>query len=113
MTIWLSLDAEAGWRTDRRKTRGGQPVYSDLAITVCLTLGVVYKQPLRQFEGLVRGLVRLIGLDLPVSGFSTLSRRCAGLNLPKKSKAQRDGPVHLVVNSTGLKIFGEGEQKHG
>ncbi len=109
VTIWLSPDVEAGWYSERRKTRGGQSVYSDLAITVCLTLGMVYKQPLRQTEGLVRGLVRLMGLDLPVPGFSTLSRRCAGLILPSNSKARRDGPVHLVVDSTGLKIFGEGD----
>ena len=52
---------EALWRAERRKTRGGQPTYSDLAITVCLTLGMVYKQPLRQTEGFVRSLVKLMG----------------------------------------------------
>jgi len=52
---------------------------------------MVYKQPLRQSEGLVRGLVRLKGLDLPVPGFSTLSRRCAGLSLPKLPRDQKDG----------------------
>jgi hypothetical protein len=109
VTVWLSPEVEAGWRAERRKTRGGQPVYSDLAITVCLTLDMVYQQPLGQIEGLVRGLVRLKGLDLPVPGFSTLSRRGAGLSLPEKSKAQRDGPACLVVDSTGLKIFGKGE----
>ncbi len=57
VTVWLSPDVEAGWRADRRKTRGGQPVYSDLVITVCLTLGMVYKQPLNQTEGFIRGLL--------------------------------------------------------
>jgi len=70
---------------------------------------MVYKQPLRQTEGLVRGLVRLKGLDLPVPGFSTLSRRCTGLSLPKVSRDQKDGPINLVVDSTGLKFFGEGD----
>ncbi|MEP3329572.1 IS5 family transposase [Sedimentitalea sp.] len=107
VTVWLSPEVEDGWRAERRKTRGGQLVYSDLAITACLTLRMVYKQPLRQTEGLVRGLVRLMGLDLSVPGFSTLSRRGAGLNLSKESKVQRDEPLHLVVDSTGLKIFGE------
>jgi hypothetical protein len=109
VTVWLSPDVEAGWRADRRKTRGGQPVYSDLAITVCLTLGMIYKQPLRQTEGLVRGLVWLMGLDLPVPGFSTFSRRGAQLDLPNRTRDQKDGPIHLVVDSTGLKTFGEGE----
>ena len=66
--------------------RGGQPVYSDLAITVCLTLGMVYKQPLRQTEGFVRSLVRLMGLDLCVPDYSTFSRRGAKLILPMKSQ---------------------------
>lgn len=109
MTVWLSPDVEADWRALRRKTRGGQPVYSDLAMTVCLTLAVLYKQPLRQTEGFVRSLVRLMGPDLPVPGFSTLSRRCAGLCLPKLSRDQKDEPITLVVDSTGLKNFGEGE----
>ena len=109
VTIWLSPDVEAAWRAERRKTRGGQPAYSDLAITVCLTLGVVYKQPLRQTEGFVRGLVGLMGLDILVPDYSTFSRRGAGLTLPMTSRHQKDGPIHLVVDSTGRKIFGEGE----
>jgi len=82
VTVWLSPEVEAAWRAERRKTRGGQPVYSDLAITVCLTLGIVYKQPLRQTEGLVRSLVRLMGLDIRVPDYSTFSRRGTGLTLP-------------------------------
>lgn len=74
-----------------------------------MTLGIVYKQPLRQTEGFVRSLVKLMGLDLHVPDYSTLSRRSAGLILPMRSRAEKDGPIHLVVDSTGLKIFGEGE----
>ena len=109
VTVWLSPEMAAAWRAERRNVRGGQPVYSDLAITVCLTLGMVYKQPLRQTEGFVRSLVRLMGLDIRVPDYSTFSRRCAGLTMPMKSRAEQDGPIHLVVDSTGLKIFGEGE----
>ncbi|SEO31903.1 Transposase DDE domain-containing protein [Pseudorhodobacter antarcticus] len=109
ITVWLSPEVEAAWRAERRRTRGGQPVYSDLAITVCLTLGMVYKQPLRQTEGFVRSLVKLMGLDIRVLNYSTFSRRGTGLTLSMKSRAEQDGPIHLVVDSTGLKIFGEGE----
>ena len=70
VTIWLSGEVEAAWRAEHRKTRGGQPIYSDLAITVCLTLGMVYKQPLRQTEGFVRSLVKLMGVDIRVPDFS-------------------------------------------
>ena len=109
VTIWLSDEVEAAWHAERRKTRGGQPTYSDLAITVCLTLGLVYKQPLRQTEGFVRSLVRLMGVDIRVPDFSTFSRRGSRLVLPVKPRAEQDGPIDLVVDSTGLKIFGEGE----
>ncbi|TQM89654.1 IS5 family transposase [Roseinatronobacter monicus] len=109
VTIWLSPEVEAAWPAERRKTRGGQPVYSDLSIVTCLTLGIVYNQPLRQTEGFVGSLVKLMGLDLLVPDYSTLSRRGAGLILPMKARASTDGPIHLVVDSTGLKIFGEGE----
>ncbi len=109
VTVWLSPEVEAAWRAERRKTRGGQPVYSDLAITVCLTLGMVYKQPLRQTEGFMRSLVKLMGVDIRVPDFSTFSRRGSGLRLPIKSHSEANSPIHLVVDSTGLKIFGEGE----
>jgi hypothetical protein len=94
---------------------GGQQKYSDLAITLCLTLGIVYKQPSRQTQGLVRSVAELMGLELSVPDFSALSRRGKGLALPAKRRSGSKDPVHLVVDSTGLKIFGEGEwlkEKH-
>ena len=97
---------EALWRAERCKIRGGQPIYSDLAITVCLTLGMVYKQPLRQTEGFVRSLVKLMGVDICVPDFSTFSRRGSGLDLPLKSRSDKAGSIQLVVDSAGLKIFG-------
>ena len=109
VTVWLSPEVEAAWRAERRKTRGGQPVYSDLAIRVCLTLGMFYKQPLRQTEGFVRSLAKLMGVDIRVPDYSTFSRRGTGLTLQMESQAEANGPIHLVVDSTGLKIFGEGE----
>jgi hypothetical protein len=109
LTVWFTAEALKLWAAARRMSRGGQPKYSNLAITICLTLGVVYKQPLRQTQGLMRGIVRLMGLDISVPDFSTLSRRGRGLSLPAQLRTGRTEPVHLVVDSTGLKIFGEGE----
>lgn len=109
VTIWLNADVADEWIAKRRKTPGGQPIYTDLAILLCLTLGMIHKQTLRQTVGLVHGLTRLMGLDVLVPDFSTLSRRRVGLNLPTKSQTQRSNPIHLVVDCTGLKIFGEGE----
>lgn len=109
LTVWISSEALALWAAPRRMSRGGQLKYSDMAITICLTLGIVYKLPLRQTQGLMRGVVRLMGLDISVPDFSTLSRRGQVLSFPAMPRAKRTEPVHLVVDSTGLKIFGEGE----
>jgi len=109
VTVWLSSDIADAWTAGRRSTPGGQPIYSDLAISTCLTLGMVYNQALRQTEGFMRGLTRIMGLDVPIPDFSTLSRRSSGLRIPAKSKAPRQEALVLVVDSTGLKIFGEGE----
>ena len=115
LTIWISEKTLSLWSAPRRTTRGGQRTYSDLAIEICLTLSAVYKQPLRQTQGLMRSIAGLLGVEIAVPDFSTLSRRGKGLTLPAPRKTDRSDPVHLVVDSTGLKIFGEGEwcaQKH-
>ena len=108
LTVWISEDALGLWSAPRRTTRGGQPHYSDLAIEMCLTLGLVFKQPLRQTQGLMRSIARLLGVEIAVPDFSTLSRRGNGLTLRPKPKSKCDKPIQLVVDSTGLKIFGEG-----
>ncbi len=109
LTIWITDDVQKHWAAPRRGSRGGQLQYSDMAITVCLTLGMVYKLPLRQTQGLMRSIAKLMQLGVPVPDFSTLSRRGKGLRLPAATKARGSEPIHLVVDSTGLKIFGEGE----
>jgi hypothetical protein len=109
LTIWISDEALSLWAAPRRTTRGGQPAYSDLAIEMCLTLGMVFKQPLRQTQGLIRSIAGLLRVQIAVPDFSTLSRRGNGLVLSVKPRPESDLPVHLVVDSTGLKIFGAGE----
>jgi hypothetical protein len=96
-------------------TPGGQPHYSDLAITTALTLRAVFHLPLRQTEGLIGSVLQLLGLDLPVPDYSTLSRRAQTLKLPAQPRAT-GGPIHLLVDSSGLKLGGPGEwlvEKHG
>lgn len=110
LRIWVSDEALYLWVAPRRTSRGGQPKYSDLAITLCLTLRIVYGLALRQTQGLIRSVAALMEYDIAVPDFSTLSRRSKGLALPSaKPGARASGPVHLVVDSTGLKVFGEGE----
>ena len=114
LTVWFTDAAIAAWRAEPRTTRGGQPYYSALAITTALTLRAVFRLPLRQTEGLIGSIIRLLGLDLAVPDHSTLSRRAETLQVPRPRSS--DEPVHLLVDSTGLKLCGPGEwlvERHG
>jgi hypothetical protein len=113
LTIWFTDEAIAAWRAAPRTTPGGQARYSDLAIETALILRTVFHQPLRQTEGLVGSLLELMGLDLPVPDHSTLSRRSRTLAVASQAAS---GPVHLLIDSTGVKLSGPGEwlvEKHG
>src|SRR4051812_25416973 len=93
----------------------GQPVYSDVAIETGLALRLVFHQPLRQTEGAMRSIVGLLGLDLPIPDHTTFSRRGGGLTV-LLHHIERNEPLHLLVDSTRVKIYGKGEwldQKHG
>ena len=116
LTVWFTDEAVAAWRAEPRTTAGGQPWCSPLAILTALTLRAVFRLALRQTEGLIGSIIHLLGLALATPGHSTLSRRAATLEVPRP-QARRDGePMHLPVDSTGLKLCGAGEwliEKHG
>ena len=114
LTVWFTDAAIAAWRAEPRATPGGQPHYSALAILTALTLRAVFRLALRQTEGLIGSILRLLGLDLAVPDHTTLSRRAEGLPVPRPRPASE--PVHLLVDSTGLQLCGPGEwlvEKHG
>src|SRR4051812_27895917 len=122
LTVWFTEEAVAAWEAEPRTTPGGQPHYSDLAITTALTLKAVFRLALRQTEGLIGSIIGLLGLDLSVPDHTTLSRRAETLEVPRprsdsRTDAGRDPePLHLLVDSTGLKLCGAGEwlvEKHG
>lgn len=81
VTIWLEAGAAGRWSAPKRKGRGGQPKYSDFAIETCLTRGLIFHQPLHQTQEFVRSLLGLMGVELPVPDFSTLSRRAIDLSV--------------------------------
>jgi len=116
LRLWISPDAIANWNAKpSKRRRGGQPKYSNLAIKTALTLRLVYHLPLRQTEGFVTSIFDLMGLHLDVPDHTTLSRR--GKTLKIKLKAYSHiGPIDLIIDSTGLSVFGEGQWaavKHG
>src|SRR3954466_13449467 len=116
LTVWFTEAAVAAWHAEPRTTPGGQPHYSALAITTALTLKAVFRLALRQTEGLIGSVLRLLGLDLSVPDHTPLSRRAETLEVPRPRSGSDAEPVHLLVDSTGLKLCGPGEwliEKHG
>ena len=115
MTLWLSAGARHAWRPSPFGQPGGQKRFSDLAITTALTFRLVFRLPLRQAEGFLRSVLALMDVDLQAPDHTTLSRRSRHLDV-ELDRVPARGPVHLIIDSTGLSIVGEGEwaaAKHG
>jgi transposase len=115
LTVWLTEQAVSAWHAPATGERGGQAVYADIAIETGLALRLVLHQPLRQTEGALRSIADLLGVQIRIPDHTTFSRRGGGLKvLPQR--VERNEPLHLLIDSTGVKIYGEGEwldQKHG
>lgn len=97
-----------GWDGLPTGRRGRRQSYSDVAIQTCLTLKVLFGMGLRQATDFVESLLHLAGLTWSVPDFSTLSRRQKSLtvDIPYRGSG---GPLHLLIDSTGIKVEGEGE----
>src|SRR5919112_1871281 len=115
LTLWLDEAALAKWQAPRRSTPGGQAWYSDAAIELVLMLRLVFHLALRQAEGFAMSVLRLLGQELRVPDHTTLSRRSRSF-AGRQPRVVLNGPLHLIIDSTGLKLFGQGEwdaEKHG
>lgn len=110
LTLWVDEEAIRSWRYTGPTQRGAQYVYTDAAIKCVLTLRAVYHLALRATEGLVRSVFALLEAALPVPSYSTLSRRAAEVAVALGA-LPRSGPLHLVIDSSGFKVYGEGEWK--
>ena len=108
ITVWFDEAASFAWNAPPSGRPGGQRRYSDLAIVTALTLRTVFHLPLRQAEGFVASLIGLMGLALKTPDHTTLSRRNRDVEVPRLARGH-DGPLHLVIDSTGLKMLGDGE----
>ena len=111
LTLWVGADALEAWHDHERSGRRGCPrTYSATAILTMAMLSEVYGLPLRATRGLLRSIFELLGVSLSVPCYTTLSRRRQSLAvaLPRRQKSE---PLHLVVDSTGVKVYGEGEWK--
>lgn len=122
VTFWFSEDVLDNWEHDNAEARAGHPfLYSDVAIETLLLIRELFRLPYRQTEGFGKALVKLMNADVAIPDYSSLAKRAAKLNVAIKIDAAAvngaaTGPVDVVVDSTGLKVYGEGEwkvKKHG
>lgn len=109
ITFWFSEDALASWEHANHDVKVGRPfTYSDGAIECLLTLRELFRLPYRQTEGLGRALMTLMEADVKIPDFTSLAKRAAKLGVSLEV-ASNSGPIDVVVDSTGLKVFGAGE----
>lgn len=116
ITFWFNEEVIGQWHHANARPKVGHPfVYSDTAIECLLVLRELFRLPYRQTEGLGRSLAQLMGVALPIPDYSSLAKRAAKLEIALDVR-KHSGPIDVVVDSTGLKVFGEGEwkmRKHG
>lgn len=111
LTFWIDEAVIEGWINEQRSgRRGASKHYSDGAIALMATVQSLFNLPGRQTEGFLESLFALMGIDLPVPDHSTLSRRI-GKVVVEMPVAPSEGAIHVVVDSTGVKVYGEGEWK--
>src|ERR687893_71806 len=121
LTVWVTPEALAAWHSPGTGRRSRSRHYSDVASDVAIETGhllrLAFGWPWRQTEGLLRSLAALLDLSIGIPDHTTFSRRSPGLPLASSlAEAQRSGPVHVVIDATGLKVYGAGEwlaETHG
>jgi len=116
ITLWLDDDVIIDWEHMNSETKVGAPYrYSDQAILCLLSLREVFSLTYRQTEGFGRSLVRMMAIDIRIPDYTSLQKRAKKLDVALELKPVT-GARDIVVDSTGLKVYGEGEwkaRKHG
>jgi hypothetical protein len=117
ITFWFDEYAIGNWYSVERSDKPGRPdTYSDDAIRCALLIKAVFRTTLRALQGFIGSLIRMIGLDLVCPHYSAFSRRAKGLHIPLRRLLRSGEKLNVVFDSTGVKVFGEGEwkvRKHG
>ena len=110
VTLWFSDEIIKAWHPKKckRRNRGGQFKYSDIAIQAALTIKAVYHLPYRATEGFLNSIIKLMKLAIKTPDYSRLCRRAKTLALPDLKNVDDKDHVNILIDSTGLKIFGVG-----
>jgi len=117
ITIWLEAGLKDSWFYAGDRKPGGKVEYSDMAIEFLMTIKQVYRLTYRSLQGFCHSIFQLSGMEqLKVPSYSQIQRRGKGLKVNIQVRKESKGSLHVVIDSTGLKVFGEGEwkvRKHG
>jgi hypothetical protein len=117
ITFWFDEDAIAKWHSVKRTGKPGRPdTYSDDAIRCGLMIKAVFHIALRALQGFVQSLIDILGLELMCPHYSVFSRRAKELRIPLRKLLKPGENLNVIFDSTGVKVFGEGEwkvRKHG
>jgi len=112
ITVWFDEDVLEAWEHDNAEWKVGRPyTYSDRAIEALLTLRELFRLPYRQTEGLGRALAALMNANIAIPDFTSLQKRAAKLKVAVNVATLPRGPLHVAVDSSGVKVYGEGEWK--
>jgi IS5 family transposase len=111
LTMWITEDVVQTWHgTEAEPKRGHPRTYTDTAILTMATLQEIYRLGLRQTQGLMESIGAVLHLAVAIPDYSTLSRRRARLEMGL-AHTRKNEALHMVVDSTGVKVYGEGEWK--
>lgn len=117
ITFWFSKDVTDSWYSTKKTSKKGRPeTYSDHAIRCGLMIKALFRIPLRMLEGYIGSLIVLLGLELACPNYSVFCRRAKGLQIPIRRLLKPGEKLNVIFDSTGMKVFGEGEwkvRKHG
>jgi Transposase DDE domain len=115
INIWINEEVIEAWTYQGNKKKGGQTIYSDLAIEICASIKRLYKFGYRQTEGFIKSIFSLMKIELSVPAYTQMQRRIKSLKIDLGDFSKNEN-IDIVIDSTGLKVFGEGEwkvRKHG
>jgi len=110
--FWINEEAIKNWEEQHKTGKRGKPrTFSNTAIETALTLAQVFHMPLRTTEGFLKSILQKLGSSTQIPDYSTLSIRSRNLPIQIRVRPIKHEPLHIVVDSTGIKIYGEGEWK--
>ena len=115
ITVWIDEEITKSWYYEGPDQRGAQYEYSDKSIECLLGIKAVFKLAYRQLQGFTESLIKLMGLGIKIPSYSQICRRAADLEIDISVMKSKE-PIYIVIDSTGLKVYGEGEwktRKHG